>query len=345
MFAESQQKEMETRYRILFESNPAPTMLLNSCDVVAFANPAAFKVLGNDIIGVQVEALIEFIEHEDGDHHDDLIAKIFDDDFDREFRVVMTKLTEIEFPQTRNFSFALGEISAVNNAVTQITMFDVTPQTRLAKVSHDYAVSLIKVQEEERKRIALELHDDTIQKLINISQKLQLATYDSADEMKLQLNDLYDTTVNTIGDLRRIATGLRPSILDDFGFAVALKIWIAELVDADKIKLNIVGKPLRLNSDAELNLFRVVQEAISNSVKHSGANNLFVEVSFSPELVRICIKDDGIGFDSKKIHFGMGVLGMEERIKMLNGKFKISSLLDQGTLIEVMVDVTDKLKA
>ncbi len=341
LIAQQRQKGLESRYRILFESNPAPTMLLDSNDIVSFANPSAFKLFGNDIIGKQISKLIRF---EDDVFQSDYGATIINDNSEREFRVVKTRLAETEISDFSHQESESNKLGYINHSVSQITMFDVTLQTRLAKMSHDYAISLIKVQEEERKRIALELHDDTIQKLINISQKLQLASYEATEGIRFQLNDIYDSTVYAIGDLRRIATGLRPSILDDFGFAVALKIWIAELVDVDKIKMEITGTPVRLSSDAELNIFRVIQEGISNAVKHAKATQVTVLINFSSDSISVRIKDNGCGFNPNKKMTGMGILGMEERIKMFNGNFTMDSNGQTGTNIQASICITELVK-
>ena len=335
LIAQNIQKNIENRYKILFELNPSPTMILDENDKIAFANPAAFSLFQQDIIGIQVGSLVTLdLETE----NDTYTSKITHDIFDRKYRIVQTPLSDVD-EQSKSFSdFSLNKSPTLSRAVKQIVMYDVTAESRLAQLSHDYAVSLIRVQEDERKRIALEIHDDTIQKLINISQKMQLTMFALGNKVKPYLEDIYDSTVDTIESLRRIATGLRPTILDDFGFLAALKIWVSDLVDADKIKIEICGEPTRLPSDIELNIFRVLQEALSNSLKHANATYICVSIRFLPSSINIEIKDNGYGFDISDISHGLGILSMKERMKMLKGSIKILSSPFNGTAIQISVD-------
>ncbi len=211
-----------------------------------------------------------------------------------------------------------------------------------------YVQQITQAQEDERKRIARELHDDTIQMLIVISRRLEaLATQPdplpaSAAQAVASLQALVGDTLKSI---RRFVQDLRPPSLDHLGLVATIERLTREMEEQDGIetKLLVVGEKRRLLAEQELLLFRTVQEGLSNIRRHANASRATVKVEFLPHLVRITIQDDGRGFNTPErvsdlVPSGkLGLTGMQERVKLLGGTLRIQSELDQGTII--LVDV------
>ncbi|HEU4760391.1 MAG TPA: sensor histidine kinase [Dehalococcoidia bacterium] len=207
---------------------------------------------------------------------------------------------------------------------------------------------ILGAQEEERRRIALELHDETAQALLLTCQRLDGLT--SADgpqlphEVKAELQDLRESTVHTLADLRRLTQNLRPRILDDHGLAAALA-WLADhLLEQYGIEAQVQVDEAAPDyaPDVQLLLFRVAQEALHNVARHSGATRAAISLEGDDGRVRMSITDNGAGFRltdmSELARKGkLGLLGMQERIQMLGGSLQIRSTPGRGTTIKVEV--------
>lgn len=210
---------------------------------------------------------------------------------------------------------------------------------------------ILTAQEEERKRIARELHDETTQSLLGLLMKLEAAGKTPSEASSIDsdmLMDVKNLTVETLDNVRRIIHDLRPSVLDDLGLLSAIR-WYAESrfgSVAIKARVELTGEDRSLAPEIETALFRVVQEAIANIVRHAEAHNAVISVELEDAAVRIEVEDDGKGFDVEAVRrqadkaVGLGLLGMEERIALLGGRFQIESNPGGGTrlVIEVPLD-------
>lgn len=202
--------------------------------------------------------------------------------------------------------------------------------------------------EEERRRIARELHDDTAQAMIAVSRRLD-ALHDliarSPEQAKAYLAETQDLLDQTLASLRRFSRDLRPAILDDLGLLPALE-WLMSELHAETqgrvaARCEVLGEPRRLPPDVELGLFRIAQEAVRNVRKHSGATAATLTLQFGPAETYLEITDNGRGFQvsstgaSREIH--LGLVGMEERAKLLGGTCTIQSVPGRGTTVSVSV--------
>jgi signal transduction histidine kinase len=198
---------------------------------------------------------------------------------------------------------------------------------------------LIQVQEDERKRIARELHDDAAQNLALIlleidglwrnSEKLPEQVVDS-------LNRIRDDINRTQQDIRRYSHELRPGVLDYLGLESALEGLVEDMNSRNAIKasLKIEGKEERLADDMELALFRIAQEAVQNAYKHAGARNVHVALNLEKNRLLLTIRDDGAGFPQKPVVFeGMGLHSMNYRANAIGARLEIESSPGQGTKI------------
>lgn len=213
-----------------------------------------------------------------------------------------------------------------------------------------YARRITHAQEEERKRIARELHDDTIQSLIALSRRLEsLSTSGEhlSEAASRYIRDLWEQTDDTIQRVRRFSKNLRPSILDDLGLLPTLEELTADLNRQAGLRADfeVVGQRRRLSSEVELTLFRVAQEALTNVRKHAQATHVLTRIEVSDGLVQMTVQDNGKGFrppaftESRTTESELGLIGMHERVRLLGGTLVIESALGQGTRVIVSVPV------
>jgi signal transduction histidine kinase len=215
---------------------------------------------------------------------------------------------------------------------------------RLYEAMRSYTRQILSAQEEERKRIARELHDDTAQGLVALSRQLDAllgATEEDPERAKQRVLELRQITAQISQDVRRFSQDLRPSTLDDLGLLPTLEAVITRMSTDDHIDadLEIIGKKRRLSPEVELVLFRIAQEALTNVRKHSGASKVLTTVEFGDDLVRIKVSDDGRGFTvpaktDDLVETGkLGLTGMLERAHLAGGTVEVHSQPGAGTSV------------
>ena len=210
-----------------------------------------------------------------------------------------------------------------------------------AKLKQDYSLRIIEAQEEERKRLSREIHDGPAQMMANVLLRSDLIerTYrEKGPELAfLEIKSLKEMVRDALTEVRRIIYDLRPMALDDLGLVPTLKKYLETTEDYNKgIKLYFQsnGKEVRLPSNYETAIFRLVQEAITNAVRHGKASKIEVKVEWLKNQVTLIVKDNGSGFDQSIVkNQSFGLLGMKERIELVNGEFSINSSPGNGTVL------------
>jgi signal transduction histidine kinase len=211
-----------------------------------------------------------------------------------------------------------------------------------------YARRIMQAQESERKRIARELHDDTIQSLIALSRRLEgLVTSEEQlpEAAARRIRDLCGQTDEMIQRVRQFSQNLRPSVLDDLGLLPTLEELTADMNRQGDVRaeFHVQGERRRLSSEVELTLFRIAQEAFSNVIRHAQATRVITKVELANSSIRMTVEDDGIGFrppkltDDLRAEDGLGLIGMHERARLLGGNLSIHSEPGCGT--KVIADV------
>jgi signal transduction histidine kinase len=199
---------------------------------------------------------------------------------------------------------------------------------------------VITAQEEERKRIARELHDETCQTITALKMKLDAAGMDDAQAM----------ATRSLDELHRIIYDLRPSILDDLGLLPAIR-WMAQRnlgPRGTKVRCEFEEPEARLPFEVEIAVFRAVQEAVNNVVRHAQAEHVLIEVAVTHGVLAIDIEDDGLGFDVEGVGGpeaggrGLGILGMHERMELIGGSSKVTSSPGQGTRVSLRVPIAEE---
>lgn len=198
-----------------------------------------------------------------------------------------------------------------------------------------YARLVTEAQEEERRRLARDLHDGPAQQLAFVVRSL-----DGHDALHGPASDV-------LAELRRVARDQRPTLLDDLGLVPALE-WLcgeSDGQDGRRVELQVTGSPIRLDPTVEVACYRIVQEAIRNAERHAGASHIRIDASFEGEAIRLSVTDDGIGFevpDSPGGHLRqgrLGLMGMHERAQLVGGRLEITS---GATGTTVTVEIPDR---
>jgi len=208
----------------------------------------------------------------------------------------------------------------------------------------DYLAFITRGQEEERHRLARELHDDTTQSLIALAQGIEMAQKALAKDPAVvgsRLAELKEMATGILQDIRRFTRDLRPTYLEDLGLLPALEMLVRELGQRDDLQATFeaTGATRRLPLDLELTAFRIAQEALNNAARHAQASHVRLEVRFADEGLTIYVEDDGVGFTAPERpwelarggHFGL--MGMRERALMFGGHLSIQSSPRKGAKV------------
>ncbi|WP_375541303.1 sensor histidine kinase [Paenibacillus sp. L3-i20] len=243
------------------------------------------------------------------------------------------------------------------NVVLQYLSGDLNQVTRIiesAKTRQLLGLKIILAQEEERKRIAREIHDGPAQSLANIVLRTEIAERmlikQQFELVQDELVDLKSQVRSGLEEIRKIIFNLRPMALDDLGLVPALRKFAQDFEEKSRIrtKFDLLGKEVRMPSAMEAAIYRMVQEAFSNVLKHANASYVSLEISYSSQIISITIQDNGIGFlvgsvdqpTSRHSHFGL--VGMRERVELIEGRMDIDSKTGQGTKIVIDIPTTSE---
>lgn len=243
-------------------------------------------------------------------------------------------------------------IASQINVVLEYLAGDLNQVTRIlesAKTRQLLGLKIILAQEEERKRIAREIHDGPAQSLANIVLRTEIAERMLIKQefvmVQEELVDLKGQVRSGLEEIRKIIFNLRPMALDDLGLVPTLRKFTQDFEEKTKIHtvFELIGKEARMPSAMEAAIYRLVQEAFTNALKHASASHVLLEINYQPSQISLIIQDNGIGFHSELIeqestrnaHFGL--VGMRERIELIEGRMDIDSNPGRGT--KIMIDI------
>jgi two-component system, NarL family, sensor histidine kinase DevS len=211
------------------------------------------------------------------------------------------------------------------------------------RVEQDALRRAVAAQEVERRRLARELHDETGQALTSIL--LGLGSLEDAledENSQTAVREVRELVVQTLQDVRQLAVDLRPKVLDDFGLVPALERLTDTLAEQTGLEIEFLGRLAdRLSEETETALYRIVQEALTNVVKHAAARHVSVVLTRNDRIVTALIEDDGRGFDPAATREGgFGIVGMRERVALLGGTLRVESRKNAGTTIKAEVPIS-----
>ena len=257
------------------------------------------------------------------------------------------ELSQRRIQKTINKAESLvSHLSVVLNYISNDIKAMGTRMVELEQI-HQLGISIIRAQEEERKRVAREIHDGPAQIMANIVMRAEFCLKlmeMNPSKVKEELIALQDLVRRSLQDVRKIIFDLRPMVLDDLGLVPAIRRYLEDFKDEYGIAAEFVffGQQRRLNSSIEVALFRIIQESMNNVRKHACAKQVLVKMEILPERVNTLIQDDGKGFDAAAIVVGhkgegYGLVGIRERIQLLQGSVEIESKPNRGCRISLSV--------
>jgi signal transduction histidine kinase len=316
---------VEAGYRQLFESNRSPILVLDQDDVISDANPAATGLLGPLIIGKSGSAVLG------------------DVDFDQPSGHVLTLVNGHDY-RLDVVAMPLG----AGDQRRQLNLEDVTEERSEERRSREFARQIIQVEEDQRRQLARELHDEPLQLFLHLARRLETlgSVHGVPSEVVTGLNEARHQSLDAASRLRTLARDLRPPALDQLGLVAALSSLVAHLDGQDDLsaQLEVQGSARRLVPDVELGAFRIVQESSNNTLRHAKATHLNVIVAFNDDRIELTVVDDGQGFDTADPDASgrapsLGVMGMRERARLLGGTLGVHSSIGVGTVVRATLPV------
>ncbi|KKB41173.1 sensor histidine kinase [Bacillus thermotolerans] len=246
----------------------------------------------------------------------------------------------------------VSQVSVVLNYLTQ-DMKQIGEELENARLKQGFGLQIMEAQEEERKRLSREIHDGPAQMMANVLLRSDLIERiyreRGGDEAMKEIRNLKKMVHAALYEVRRIIYDLRPMALDDLGLIPTLKKYLATIEEhiqsvnqSTTIHFHNMGSERRLPSKLEVALFRLIQESVQNALKHSAATEISVKLEIKEHHVLALIKDNGRGFDIKqKKNHSFGIMGMKERLELLEGDLSIRSKPDEGTLVIIRVPIVE----
>nr|MDA8219216.1 PAS domain-containing sensor histidine kinase [Dehalococcoidales bacterium] len=342
--ASAASRASEVKYRGLFESSRLPILVTDPAGAIFEANPAAGALFGKDPADLRDTVLADLVEPAGS-------RRLFDlaHDGRRQGECLTLARTDGSLVYLEPTLTRIGD--SQGNPVIEIQLRDVTEERQQRAGLTAFAAHIIRAQEEERRRIAQELHDESVQQLILLCRQLDLIEWVGAPLSPLVLGELRAArkTAETVAEgLRDFARALRPPTLDDLGLVTSIRRLLVDFAERAKIhgEVTIVGEERRLAPELELCLFRIAQEALRNVERHAAASHVGVRMVFSECRVGLEVMDNGIGFSlptASDFAAGghLGLLGMRERAESLGGTLQITSDRQDGTRVTVLTPLGD----
>ncbi len=333
-------------YRVLIESMNDGALTITADKTILYANQCFARMVKCPLEQVTGSSFRRFLSAEDLATLRPLLKRTDNAGANIQVRLQLGRSTSIPVQISVR---PLGK-SPSDRATIGLVVTDLTEARRTEEQLRALTQRVVQVQEEERGRVALELHDNISQLLIAVlfrSQALADSLTARDGPAKGEAVKLRELLGQTVAEVQRIAQDLRPSILDQLGLVAMLRTTCTDFANRSGIAVRFEGTELsaRLPADSELALYRILQEALKNVAQHSHSRHVAVRLTEVGAIVLLTIGDDGIGFDperraaGRKKKIGLGLLSMRERARHMGGAFTLKSSHGTGTEIAVCVTV------
>ncbi len=344
--AEESLRKSENRFRELTDALPEIVFEMDREGNITFANKIAFKVFGytQSDINKGLNAF-QLLAPESRDPGMENIRKIFDGKEVGANEYLAQKKDGTTFPAIIH-SKAIVDGEEINGL--RGVVLDITEQKQAERASRfkKFAEMLLRVQEEERKRIARELHDEIGQDLTAIKLTIGMIKKDYPHlegPLRKELQEVGKLVDMAMTNVRRISSRMRPEALDELGLIPCLRHEVESISERSGIKIELELKNFkrRATPQKETIIYRVIQEALTNIIKHSQASQAGVRLSREKKAINLKIWDNGRGFNTENLSNsrGLGILGMGERLVPVDGKLKLESSPGEGTTLEIRIPV------
>ena len=296
---------------------------------------------------VTFERFVELIHPDDRDSVRDRTRAVIEDpdqaeidDKGIEYRIIRTD-GEVRW------LFSKGRVYLLPSGGSDYLMgvsFDITDRKRIEEAARSFSGRLINAYEEERARLARELHDDLTQRLARMAiDAAQLELVVVSPDRQQSVRKLHEDLVSLSEDVHALSYRLHPSMLEDLGLAEAVEAECERVsrLESRKIDVEIDEAVCDMPREAALCLYRITQEALMNAVRHAGECDIAVTVRCLGDSVALTVRDNGAGFDAEKVETGrtLGLTGMRERVQLVDGSIEVDSSPGEGTTVSVRVPV------
>lgn len=321
------------------ELNPDPLLRVNRSGEIIHTNKIANNLSDKDsIVGM---------------HISEILRSLSELDFNKTISIASTYNTNEEI-FGKHYSIIVRGIKDLD--IAQIYLHDITERIhfenelkKYQKKLRDLTIHIEKTADEERIKIAEDLHDNIGQQLSLLKLKIQKSMEGKTDSEVDEYNELIYSLDKTSDDVRSISHQLKPILLNEYGLSPTIKSLVDSVSKSTKITGNFSssGPQQKVDSEIELIIFRICQEAINNIIKHSKASEFDIQLIFSDKFIKFIISDNGIGISSDELiinkidKLGMGLFNIKEKIERLNGKFEIESIEGKGTILFLRIPLTN----
>lgn len=342
--AEAALRASEARWRALVEDSADTVITADLDGRIRFVNRAVAGIEPADVVGADV---VDCLRTHQAQGLREAMALVADTG-----KTHSIELQSVDVEGHHHwYTTRVGAIREGQTVVgLAVVCSDITRRKRLERARDQFVERIIEGQDEERRRIARELHDETGQSLAALTIGLQTLGLSVGEEpLRARCRELRELVDTTAEDVRRLARGLHPSILDDLGFSAAMRRHIEDYAQAHGIEVELDLRGFQaldeLPRTIQIALYRVAQEALTNTARHSRASRASVVVEYAGDHVDMCIEDDGVGIlstrrragsDSGEVS-GLGLIGIRERIALLDGSVVIDERDGGGTMVQVRV--------
>ena len=339
-------RKSEAKYRDLVEKMNEGVITLDAGMKVSFVNPAFLRMLGyreEELLGKHFTEV---------SWADDEAMSVLMKESEKRRRLEPSRYEVKVRHKTGKIVHALASATPIKGpdgefAGSYAVVTDISEQKKLEWALKELSTRLVDLQEQERRRIACELHDEIGGALTGMAIELELLSHEPDMKGKAQINHLAllrDRIHETIDLVQRVSYELRPAILDDLGLPSALRWYVDTFRERTRIKAKIrmAASLERLPEAVEIAVFRITQEALTNVARHSKAESVSLILSRGKNKLSLSIKDDGVGFDPDKLYRepeerGFGIFGIQERLRSLGGNLDLQSKPGEGTRLVVTI--------
>lgn len=326
-------------YRAVFEASPDGIVVVDGGGVIRDVNPHVETLFGwarEELVGETVEMLIPKVFRTAHHEHRTQFVR---NPHTRAMGAGMELQGQRKDGSDFDAEISLSPWENEGEFCVICSVRDITERKRL----HDFSLGAMRASEEERQRIARELHDDTAQRLVALMLRVRLLGREQdADVRQTILDEFRAELLAAAEGVKRMARGLRPPELEEIGLEAAILAHVRGLREGAGFEVHAEVDSVNhlLDDDAKLALYRVVQEALSNVLRHAGTGKARVQVGVSDGMVHAVVEDDGSGFslaETGKGGGGLGLTGMRERAMMIGGQVDIESIPGRGTVVRLTV--------